>query len=153
MTELSDELRHHPRRTRRPRAALLAGAAALALLTTAACSSSGNTGSSGSGGSGSGTSNDPGVAHAQQQVAQYEKATTSYPSPGGPLDAQKVAALKGKTVLFVPLGLVGPFVLSQQSVVTALTHVVITVKTCDPNFLPPRSRPASVRQRLTGRSP
>ena len=66
-----------------------------------------------------------GVTYATQQVAKYEAAVTSYPAPGPALDAQKVAALKGKTVLFVPDGLVGPFVLAQQAVQTALSHVGI----------------------------
>jgi ribose transport system substrate-binding protein len=134
MTELNDELRHHRPLTRRPlTVALMAGIATLALLTTAACSSSpsGKTDSS-SAKTGSG------LAHAQQQVAKYEKAVTSYPSPGTALDAQKVAALKGKTVLYVPEGLVGPFVQTQQSLQAALGHLGISVKTCDPNFLPPQ---------------
>jgi ribose transport system substrate-binding protein len=76
------------------------------------------------------------VAHAHQQVAEYEKAATSFPAPGPALDAQRVAALKGKTILFVPDGLIGPFPAIQQGVQTALGHLGITVKTCDPNFLP-----------------
>ena len=146
MTTLTDDRRHRRAVIRRPRAAaVIAGAAALALLTTAACSSSssgktkissstGSTSSSGTSGSGTGS----GLAYAQAQVAKYEKAVTSYPSPGPALDAQKVAALKGKTVLFIPLGLVGPFVSIQQAVQTSLGHLGVTVKTCDPNFLPPQ---------------
>ncbi len=137
MTELNDELHRHrrPARRRPVRAAALAAATtALAVMTTAACSSSGSAGVQGTSGAGSAS----GLAHARQQVAQYEKPISTYPPPGPPLDAQKVAALKGKTVLFVPDGLVGPFVLAQQAVQKALGHVGISVKTCDPNFLPPQ---------------
>ena len=142
MTELNDEPRHRRRLTRRPgAAALIAGTAALTLVTATACSSSspGTAGTSATPGSTSASSaSASGPAYAQQQVAKYEQAVTSYSSPGPALDAQKVAALKGKTVLFVPEGLVGPFVQAQQSVQTALGHLGIKVKTCDPNFLPPQ---------------
>lgn len=137
MTELDHKTRHPRGGTHRSRGAcLIAGVAALALMATAACSSS-SSGKSGKG-SGSGSAAGPGLTHARAQVAKYEKAVTSYPSPGPALDAQKVAALKGKAVLFVPLGLVGPFVPAQKAVQTALGHLGINVKTCDPNFLPPQ---------------
>lgn len=134
MTELNDQLHHRGRLVRRPTraAVLLAGTAALALITTACTSSGPGQTSEPVSSSDSGS----GLAYAQQQVAKYTQAVSTYPSPGPALDAQKVAALKGKTVLFVPNGLVGPFVLAQKSIVTALGHLGITVKTCDPNFLP-----------------
>jgi len=144
MTELNDELRSRRRLTRRPRAAaLLTGAAALTLLTATACSSSSSgtasTSATANGASASaGGAAAAGLAYAQQQVAKYEAAVSSYPAPGPALNAQKVAALKGKTVLFVPEGLAGPFVQAQQSVQTALGHLGINVRTCDPNFLPPQ---------------
>jgi ribose transport system substrate-binding protein len=121
----------HPKR----RAALAAASIAVALTAIAACSSSSSAPQQSST-SGSTPSVDPGAAHAQQQVAEYEKAATSFPAPGPALDAQRVAALKSKTVLFVPDGLIGPFPAIQQGVQTALGHLGITLKTCDPNFLP-----------------
>ena len=138
--------RHH-----RGRAAVAAASGAVALAALAACSSSssgssssaalaGSTASSSASasvaGSASASGSAAGVAHAQQQLAEYEKPATSFPAPGPALDAAKVAALKGKTVLFVPDGLAGPFVLGQQGVEAGFAHLGITVKTCDPNFLP-----------------
>jgi ribose transport system substrate-binding protein len=140
MSELNEEphyLRRMPRRPRRA-AALIAVPALLALVSAAACSSSSGSGSASASSPDASSSTSSGVAYAQSQVARYETAVSAYPAPGPALDAQKVAALKGKTVLFVPDGLIGPFVLAQQAVQTALGHVGVIVKTCDPNFLPPQ---------------
>jgi ribose transport system substrate-binding protein len=132
-------------RRQRRRVPLAAAAVVAAVIAIAACSSPSSspasqpaspTASPPSSGSAPSSGADTGVAYARQQVAAYEKAATSFPAPGAALDAQKIAGLKGKTVLFVPDGLVGPFVLARQSVQTALGHLGITVKTCDPNFLP-----------------
>jgi ribose transport system substrate-binding protein len=137
MNELNGVLhgKERPARHPRRRAALAAASMIVALTAIAACSSTSSAPQPGSA-SGSTPSADPGVAHAQQQVAEYEKAASSFPAPGPALDAKQVAALKGKTILFVPDGLIGPFPAIQQGVQTALGHLGIAVKTCDPNFLP-----------------
>jgi ribose transport system substrate-binding protein len=137
MNELNGVLHGKERTARHPRrsAALAAALITVALTGIAACSSS-SSAPPPSSASDTTPSVNPGVAHAQQQVAEYEKAVTSFPAPGPALDAQRVAALKGKTILFVPDGLIGPFPAIQQGVQTALGHLGVTVKTCDPNFLP-----------------
>jgi ribose transport system substrate-binding protein len=137
MNELNGVLHGKERAARHPRrrAALAAASMIVALTAIAACGSTSSAPPPGSA-AGATPSADPGVAHAQQQVAEYEKAATSFPAPGLALDAKQVAAFKGKTILFVPDGLIGPFPAIQQGVQTALGHLGIAVKTCDPNFLP-----------------
>jgi ribose transport system substrate-binding protein len=56
---------------------------------------------------------------------------------GPALNGAKVAALKGKTVLYVPFTLAGaPFVDAQTSLKAALADVGINMSTCDPNGVP-----------------
>src|SRR5580693_6966515 len=100
MNELNGVLHGKDRTARHPRrsAALAAASITVALTAIAACSSSSSAPPPGSA-SGLTPSANSGVAHAQQQVAEYEKAATSFPAPGPALDAQRVAALKGKTIL------------------------------------------------------
>lgn len=78
-----------------------------------------------------------GVSEAKQTVAQYSGAPKPPPAPGPALNGAKVAALKGKTVLYVPYTLAGPpFLESQASLKTALSDVGMTMTTCDPNGVP-----------------
>jgi ribose transport system substrate-binding protein len=77
-----------------------------------------------------------GLPYAKQQLASYTGLTKTYPSPGPALNAKRVRALKGKTVLFVPLGLLPVFTEQQASLKVALGHLGIKLTTCDPNFVP-----------------
>lgn len=78
-----------------------------------------------------------GVTEAKQAVAQYSGVAKPPPAPGPALNGAKVAALKGKAVLYVPYTLAGPpFLESQASLKAALTDVGITMNTCDPNGVP-----------------
>ena len=122
-------------RVRRRSVATLASVAALCLFLSA-CSSSGSAATSSGSTSGSGGTA-AGLDYAKRVVAQYRAAVTKYPSPGPALDASKVAALKGKTILFVPISLAaGPFQQQLASLKTAFGHLGINVTTCDPKFLP-----------------
>ena len=78
-----------------------------------------------------------GLTEAKQAVAQYSGVAKPPPPPGPALNGAKVAALKGKTVLYVPFTLAGaPFVDAQTSLKAALADVGINMSTCDPNGVP-----------------
>ncbi len=66
------------------------------------------------------------------------------------MDAPKVAALKGQTILFVPFGLIGPFILEQQSLKAALSHAGISMTTCDPNFAPSAAATCMLNAKANG---
>jgi ribose transport system substrate-binding protein len=86
---------------------------------------------------GSGADASSGVAHAQSQLAKYRAAVTSYPAPGPAIPASKIAALKGKTILFVPFSLsISYFTEEAAAMTSALSRIGVTLKTCDPKFLP-----------------
>jgi ribose transport system substrate-binding protein len=124
---------------------LAASAVAIAGL-VAACGSSTSTahsGSSSSSPSSAGSSAAPtdaassGLNHAKTEVAKYRATITSFPSPGSNLDASAVAALKGKTVLYVPITAgAAPFIQQQTSLQAAFGPLGIKVVTCDPKFVP-----------------
>jgi ribose transport system substrate-binding protein len=123
---------------RRGRLAVLAATAiAIAALVTA-CGSSGDSAANSAATGGASTSpTSTGVAHAQAAVSKYRAAITDYPSPGSALDASKVAALRGKTILYVPIGLgAAPFLEEQASLQSAFSRLGIKVVTCDPKFVP-----------------
>ena len=78
-----------------------------------------------------------GLTHASSEVSLYREAVAHYPSPGPHLEANKVAALKGKTILFVPIGAgAGPFIQQQASLKSAFSRLGIKLVTCDPKFVP-----------------
>jgi ribose transport system substrate-binding protein len=78
-----------------------------------------------------------GVTAAKRTVAQYSGVAKPPAAPGPALNGAKVAALKGKTVLYVPFTLAGPpFLEAQASLKAALADVGITMTTCDPNGVP-----------------
>ena len=118
------------------RAKLAASVAAVTALATA-CGSSANSALSAASSVPATGGASTGLTHAKTEVAKYREASTSYPSPGPDLDAGKVAALKGKTILFVPISAgAGPFIQQQASLESALGHLGIKVVTCDPNYVP-----------------
>ena len=78
-----------------------------------------------------------GLSHAKREVARYREAIADYPSPGPAVDAAKVSAMRGKTVLFVPIGAgAGPFIQQQASLEAALGRLGMKLVTCDPKFVP-----------------
>jgi len=121
-------------RVRRRSVATLASVAALCLFLSA-CSSSGSAATSsgstsGSGGTAAGLTTPAGRRSVSRRRHQI-------PQSGPALDASKIAALKGKTILFVPISLAaGPFQQQLASLKTAFGHLGINVTTCDPKFLP-----------------
>jgi ribose transport system substrate-binding protein len=126
-------------RLRQGRPGLLAAGAVAAAVLVAACGSSASSSSSVGPVSSPSTAGDTpvGLAYAQAQVSKYRAAVASYPSPGPDLDASKVAALKGKTILFVPISAgAGPFIQQQAALESALSRLGIKVVTCDPKFVP-----------------
>jgi len=77
------------------------------------------------------------VAHAASLVDRYRAEATTFPEPGPPLDHAKVAALSGKTVLFVPIGAgAAPFIQQKAALEAALARVGIRLDLCDPKFVP-----------------
>ena len=133
----------------RPAKLAVSAAAVIALAT--ACGSSANSSSSANSASSaasdaatSAASSVPatggastGLTYAETEVAKYSEAIAGYPSPGPDLDASKVAALKGKTILFVPISAgAGPFIQQQAALESAFSRLGIKVITCDPNYVP-----------------
>jgi ribose transport system substrate-binding protein len=125
----------------RPARLAISAAAVIALAT--ACGSSAGSGASANSAtsSASGVSATAGaaagLAYAEAEVAKYSEAVTGYPSPGPALDASKVAALAGKTILFVPISAgAGPFIQQQAALESAFSRLGIKVITCDPNYVP-----------------
>lgn len=134
---------------RRCTVAMLAAPAAFTLILTG-CSSSSPADHPGTSSRSTGAS---GLAYAKQQVARYQQPVTTYPSPGPALNPSRVAALRGKTVLYVPLGLGAPlFQVQGAALKEALGHEGITVETCDPHFLPSAAATCLTNARAVGAS-
>jgi ribose transport system substrate-binding protein len=106
--------------------ALIAGASA---VVAAGCGSSSNS----SGGGSSTGAEAAGVAYAKAQVAKYEKLVTNFTAPGPPLDGAKIkAALKGKTVWYVPVFLQAPvFGADAQALAGPLKLAGAKLQVCD----------------------
>jgi ribose transport system substrate-binding protein len=112
--------------------AILVSVAAICAL-IAACGSTQSTGSHSTASSAAAKD----VSYAKAQVAKYTSHATSYPSPGPNLDPAKVAALRGKTILFVPLSeTIQYYVTEAAAMKQALAPLGIKLTTCDPDFLP-----------------
>src|SRR6266702_5165279 len=123
--------------------------AAVALL--AACSSSSSSSSSASTGTSPATatssSADTGRAKAQAMVSQLEGTTSTYPVPTASIPG--VAALKGKTVYYVPLVQFIPgFVVTAATMKTALAKAGMNLQICNGNGQP--SAIAACVQQATG---
>jgi ribose transport system substrate-binding protein len=83
-------------------ARILALAAGLGAIAATGCGSSSKSSTTSKAG-------DPGVAYARAEVAKYEKLATDFKAPGPAVDGSKIkAALKGKTVWYVPVFLQAP---------------------------------------------
>jgi ribose transport system substrate-binding protein len=86
------------------------------------------------------------VAAAKADIARYTQAVTSYPAQHPVTGA---SGLRGKTVWYIPIGesvpILATFGLSMQA---ALSHVGISMHTCDGKFLP-TSGAACVSQAIT----
>lgn len=81
-----------------------------------------------------------GIKEAKAAIAKHLKAYTKYPLPGPALNAKKVAALRGKTVLYVPLSTtIGFFATADVGLTDDLAKLHINVKTCNGGFLPSKS--------------
>ena len=103
-------------------------AVAAASTTLAACSSSGSPSASSTASTGSASS--AGVTKAQQMVAQYESATTSYPVPTGSISG--LSKLKGHTVYYIPLTEYIPgFAITAAEMKTALAKVGVKFQECN----------------------
>ncbi|MGH3282652.1 MAG: sugar ABC transporter substrate-binding protein [Trebonia sp.] len=143
-------MRHNWKRWLAPAAAITAAA----LL--AACSSSSSSSSSSAASSPATTASSSasatggtaaGVAKAQQMVTQLEATTTSYPVPTA--SVKGVAALKGKTVYYIPLVQFIPgFVVTAATMKTALAKVGVKLQVCNGNGVP--ATVASCVQQATG---
>jgi ribose transport system substrate-binding protein len=106
-------------------------AVAAASATLAACSSSNSPSASpSSSGNSSNSASSAGVAQAQQMVAQYEAATTSYPVPSASISG--LSKLKGRTVFYIPLTEYIPgFAITAAEMKAALAEVGVKFQECN----------------------
>jgi ribose transport system substrate-binding protein len=117
--------------TRRRQAATFVAAGIAAATMLSACSSSGSSTSA----SASGSSGSDVTAKAQQMVDQYSATTTTYPVPTTPVNG--VAALKGRTVYYIPLVQQIPtFVVAANAMRTALAKAGLSLQVCDGQATP-----------------
>jgi len=126
------------RRRARRTAVVAALAAAVAVAGCGSSSSSSSSASSATSSTAAGTgtstnasaSADPGVTHAQQVVAKYSNPVSSYDVPTA--SVKNVAALKGKTVFYIPLLTQIPaFAIVGPSLQEALGKAGITTRICN----------------------
>ena len=123
--------------TKRAGGLILAAAVATALVGCGSSSSSNSTSGSAGASGGSATSaattsaaTNSGLAHAQQVVAKFSQPITSFDLPTEPVKG--VSALKGKTVMYIPLlNAIPAFQITAGSLKTALGKVGMSLQVCN----------------------
>ncbi len=130
-------MKHRGKRGSHVRRILVAGCLGAVTLAAAACGSSASNppASSGSAQAAATVSGAGGaVAAAQADIAKYARAVTSYASQQ---PVAGVSRLRGKTVWYIPIGASVPALAADGAAMqAALSHVGITMRTCDGKFLP-----------------
>lgn len=125
-------MRHLSARPRLRTSAMACAAVVVALVATACGASSSDTGSSQTPTDSGGSST--AVSAAQAELAKYSEATTTYPDVS---KVDGVAALKGKSVWYVPFGSAVPILAAYgDAMKEALAAAGVELHVCDGKFLP-----------------